>query len=287
MPDVPVAELLQGDADWGGRREELVESDRGAKGVRWYKVNTEDPDAALLAFGMPRRGHRWSPSRSNLRVVNRTPVYIAGQNDSVTGVGGFTGVEVQYETPGFSGRIVPRVIGGAEDYTEYTWETGTARVYYDARVDVDPVTFGVKVDNGRGFDKGFGKLVAVVHRFRSASTPTPNALVSQAFAKPINSQPLTLPPEQGAGTTQTVAALEAKFVGFERRLAPVVADGSDDAGMGAEFVIRLELAPVFSPQGGISGHDVFWQQEGPDGSPVASRINQADLRSDYRTLVNA
>ena len=286
MPDVPVAELIF-DSDWGAAPPKLVETDRGWSGVRHYKVNTEDIERAMSASGLPRRGERWSPALSSLRVVQRTPEYVGGQDVSGTGVGGWVGVRVEYETPGFSGRILPRDLGGAGDYTEMTWEPRTARVYYDARVEDDPVAYGVQIDNGRGVDKAFGVRVAIVHRFRPLDTPSPDGLVENAWAAPINSEELSLPPEEGSSVGRTVPKLGAQFAGFERRVAQVVDDSASAGGRGVEFVIRLELAPVFSAGADISGHDAFWNQEGANGAPVAFRTNQVDGRSDYRTLVNA
>lgn len=281
----PSVELVRGRTDWGAGPEYLEVSERGKVGRRDYKVNTSEPELAIRVVGVPRVGQSWSVAEPELRARRVRPEYVGGTDSSETGTGGWTWVRVEYETAGASGRIDPRPIDGTGDFTEFGVSIQKVRVLYDARVGTDPV-FNRRLDNGRGADRQVAQLIGRVHRFYPPGVQTPWDEIVAAFDAPINAEPLVLPPERGATSDIVVPPLWAKLVDFDPRVfdgAIGAESAGESGGRGVELVYTLAFARPVNQD--VSGHDFIWQQEDPDGEPIATWLSRVDARSEYAHLL--
>jgi len=116
-----------------GHWPQLTISKDGARGVRFYRVNTMSEVVALSATGIPAIGTLWSePFTLSGIIVNVTsidPEYIGGRD--ATDTGGHTIVRVDYESPGIS---IDGTDDGYEDGDAWTTISGSIRsvqVQYD------------------------------------------------------------------------------------------------------------------------------------------------------------
>lgn len=252
---------------------ETITEDRGAwSGERHYLVNTDLPELAMKAIGLPVRGDAWSTDYPTLQVVKRGPlVRLGGIQQSGDGDGPISRVPIYYATPGASS-FVP---GSTDDsYTEIELASGSLTLYHPLqRLLRDfPGSEGNPAEptwGGDGASVPAPSITARVHTFYSVQDPLPIVLWL-AFATPlpvVNELPLTFPRVFSTGTSFGVDRGQARYMGFERP--------ERIAGTSLVRVVHvLDLAEHFMTE---------WRREDAKGNAVGpvyqDRFNRfADLR---------
>lgn len=142
----------------------LEETRDGWRGHRFYSVTSQAVDVAVFGngqpvSGLPRKGDAWDEVLApNLVVVGRKFAREGGVDlDTLNRTGGYTLVEVIYETPGFGGGEPPPEAG--RPFTRLAPSVSAVQVVYGIDPNTGEVTPGQpQIADGRGAGKDVGLL---------------------------------------------------------------------------------------------------------------------------------
>lgn len=188
----------------------LRQSCEGWHGEKCFIVNTDDPDAAILAQNLPRYGTPWRVGRSLFRCYDVTVKYRCGTNDANEEAGGWCEVTCLFREPG-DGRPLP-FPGSA--YSETGTRLTNVRQMYDIRrnPNAPPGTQGdydLQIENGRGVTRELAFTTVTARIF--PNNQSANAVLQrQARAldvvsrQVVNADQLVFPNIIGTGTNYIV-----------------------------------------------------------------------------------
>lgn len=243
---------------------EIEISARGVKGKRVYRVNSGLIDVAVFGngsgrpIGLPAKGDAWNVALvPYLAVVGFRPKRQGGENTDLSNItGGWTLVEVIYETPSWGGGAPPPAPG--TKFTKIETSVTTTQALYA----IDPATGEVppgskQINGGAGTPRDTGLLGYSVYVALS-KTQFANLNISTILdlhqSQAVNSNAVDLPPFLSSSSFHSFAIGQLRFTGFE------VMDPDED---GDRYVVyHLKAA---------KDHLVPWVKEGPDGDSVGTK----------------
>jgi hypothetical protein len=217
-----VAELIRNPGEFA---ENIREDQKGWQGLRNYEVNTSNPALALLADGIPKRGDPWTSGiadLSDLRVTERE-TFLISSRDSGDGSGGWTRVQVLYQTPQASAIRVPADVNArwtdisvSRGQFNLIRAMGLVAVADDGSVTGPEIGQVDAIDNGRGCNVDYGILECRVFTFmpRSAGYDV-GRLAGLMRPSKINQNPLRLPPLYGDRLPIELGKGQVRYVNFE------------------------------------------------------------------------
>ncbi len=219
----------------------ITETASVSSAQKFFRVNTEDPDIALQASGLPAIGSTFSPSRTYLKLTQRTTRPLGGTDAGSSG-GGHTVVQCDYSSP--DPQPTDTNVDATDTFSRYQFSESQVPIRYD--IALAPIAETTK-------QLTTVELIVVTYS---------STLLIQHWATirdQVNSNVVLIPAIFGVPATQ-FAALPGQLLALAPEIRPV-RDGL------LETSWRFAYAPDFKFR---------WRKEDETGTPVGA-IVQSDI----------
>lgn len=225
---------------------EAGRDERGLTISQCYSVDTGDVVAALFANGLPTYGTPYSAAYPLITAQGFRTTQISSLDDTATGLGGETKVQVTYRAisaPGGAGNG-PRVPRDVTDrWTDIEFGVGQAQVFWPISRLSNPSPGGM-IANGDGASVYVGNLTASIYTFWPRTTAIDlSRIVSLISPCCTNNAPLTLPKVWQTTSPMNVDAGQLLYLGIDKPV--LVGMGEDGNGGLLQVVHKVMLGSDF------------------------------------------
>lgn len=260
-----------------GRTWQLKRSRVGFEGTKWFYVNTDLEDSALLAENLPKIGEPWSQAEElRLCVVTEIgPTERMGGRDRGDGTGGgITHVPVRYQSlssTGGGGNEPPKAQGHLDRWCSVRNNLTTELIKYPVDDDDEPQTDRDQILNGQGTARPVVELDYLVSVAYDLTRGQPDFDRLDRLGDPChtNRGSVTFPPILRTTATRTKAPGECLYRGYS---------------LSQEGELLVVEHTISVRAGGVGSWKLFYEHLDETGEADRSNIAQVVPSADWGGL---